>query len=585
MKDGEAEPLKIKSSQKGYRPPHRRNKTSEGSQPSEPASDAGARKSSIDGTQSASSSRSIGSQIPNDPNTSAGKTDDPPIERERPINQKTGEVIVRSQENAIMPSYLDSNQWKEPHEWTYLCEYYTKHDSVFAELQENKETGRDNKYVKTFFAFKDKNKDSSRTHRENIPSLFRRFYRYAVDIDLGTNFVQNFVEMKGTLFLEFGFAPGGMSKLLLDRDDAFSGVGVTLPPGMGGNVYPDDFLHHPQYNAVEADVINLANSGLENIEATLGTKMMDLSIIGITIHQPFDEFDHLDHQLIYSQLYFSLLYLKDGGSLLIRHKIGLSLIHTHLMILFLELFDGEPVFHKPLTEFAIRKTYWVLWKGFNREKLKEGQTLEKCLHLLSEVLKGNRSGYDYNGGETKEYYNACLITRSIEEVVEVHGQALLDLQHPMWVIQSQALKAYMNGKKDRPCRRGRCSGECSAAHCIDDLIPGIHENIVKVNNRIMEEQARISERIQYHEEEQEALEAAQPKSRWGRSRLNIKRKSHPDSFFGKEEPQQGERSQDVRNRFASKKKGAEVSSRNGKDATQRSTRLSSHKLSDEQTRI
>lgn len=548
--------LVIKRSQNGYQPPHLRNKVSEGKRTE--ANDAGEilRKTSMDGTESPSSSRSIGSLHSNDL-TVPGKSEAAPVERERPINSQTGEVIVRDN-NAIMPSYADANEWKEPYEWTYVCEYFSEHDNVFAELQENKETGRENKYVKTFFAFKDKHKDGSRTHREMIPALFRRFYRYAVDIDIGTQFVQNFSEIKGTLFLEFGFAPGGMSKLLLDHDPSTHGVGVTLPPETGGNVYPDDFLHHPRFEAVEADVIALASSEIDHIRSVLGTRNMNLAIIGITIHQPFDQFDHLDHQLIYSQLYLSLLYLEDGGSLLIRHKMGLSLIHTHLLILFRQLFEGEPVFHKPLTEFAIRKTYWVLWKGFSRKKLMQFQTLEKCSYLLAEVLKGNRSGYDYNS-ETKEYYNPCLIERKIEDIIEEHGKALLELQHPMWVCQSQALKAYMKGKRDRPCRRSRCSGDCSAAHCVDDLIPGIHINILRVNERIQQEQALIAKRIKAREEEEIKAREPPPRSssRWGGSKLKIRRKDsrEPRSPSSGENRKNDKRSQDIR-RFSLDRNGA-----------------------------
>ena len=49
-----------------------------------------------------------------------------------------------------------------------------------------------------------------------------------------------------------------MSRLLLDASPNIRGVGVTLNPAQGGNVYPEDFDHHPRFQAFEYDVIELA---------------------------------------------------------------------------------------------------------------------------------------------------------------------------------------------------------------------------------------------------------------------------------------------------------------------------------------
>lgn len=76
------------------------------------------------------------------------------------------------------------------------------------------------------------------SRQENIAPLFNRFLRYALDIDLGLGLVEHAVELarrQGSCrFLDIGFAPGGMSQLLLDADPNVTGVGITLAPDSGG---------------------------------------------------------------------------------------------------------------------------------------------------------------------------------------------------------------------------------------------------------------------------------------------------------------------------------------------------------------
>eukprot|EP00494_Astrolonche_serrata_P025005 UN25265 len=272
-----------------------------------------------------------------------------------------------------------------------------------------------------------------------------------------------------------------MSRLLLDATPEMTGLGITLDPEEGGNVYPDDFNIHPRFKGYEYDVIKLALKPAEEISKILKIKStesegeFDLSIIGITIHQNFSEFDHLDHQVLYAQLYLTLLYLKDGGSLLIRHKMGLSLIHSHLLVLFLKIFRGTPACGKPMTEFAIRKTYWVLWKDFDRVGMIKSGLLDTVKTLLKDTVEGRKSGYDFDR-EKNCYYNPCFVSENVDEIVEKYGARMLEVQKPMWKLQSIALNSYFKGKEDKICGRYKCTGSnCTAAHCISDLIEGVYE--------------------------------------------------------------------------------------------------------------
>lgn len=70
--------------------------------------------------------------------------------------------------------------------------------------------------------------------------LFAQFFRYALEINARLNFVENLRKVSTNStdkwFCDLGFAPGGMTRLLLD-DENNRGVGITLDQNEGGNTW------------------------------------------------------------------------------------------------------------------------------------------------------------------------------------------------------------------------------------------------------------------------------------------------------------------------------------------------------------
>eukprot|EP00493_Phyllostaurus_siculus_P022114 UN22445 len=155
--------------------------------------------------------------------------------------EKNEEGIKKDEEGKDEEEEQAEEKWEEPYEWKKLCDYFCDNSPEFVTLQDKKKEGRNNEHVVLFFAAKETNQDNSRSRVENVKALFSRFYRYAIEIDIGTGYVKDILDRKGTKFLEFGYAPGGMSRLLLDATPEMTGLGITLDPEEGGNVYPDDF--------------------------------------------------------------------------------------------------------------------------------------------------------------------------------------------------------------------------------------------------------------------------------------------------------------------------------------------------------
>lgn len=158
----------------------------------------------------------------------------------------------------------------EPPETVQLREYFSERSSVFRAWEKTRGDGWTNKNVANFFDKKkgghdkerEKGKKGHGTDMRRIGQLFNRFYDYAHDINSGTNYAERALQMcqvTGSCdFLDFGFAPGGMSHLLLSKHKGMRGSGVTLDPKQGGNVWPDWLDRDPRFFSCVGDVVDMA---------------------------------------------------------------------------------------------------------------------------------------------------------------------------------------------------------------------------------------------------------------------------------------------------------------------------------------
>eukprot|EP01084_Bolivina_argentea_P140262 246633_1 len=395
-----------------------------------------------------------------------------------------------------------------PMEYLFFRDFYLKHSAYFREWSEMRQDGWNNKHLEKFFNLKHKNQDNvSRSSDKNIVSLFRRFYRYAIDIDAVCGYKQHLVSLldhnhnNKLYFLDIGFAPGGMSRLLLDAHDHIFGVGITLPPYESGNAFINELLHSPRFLCREHDIVQLgrkvhnrsdflsqciandyAGDGLKmDINWKAGFAGFDLTIVGITCHQDFNSNERLDHQILLSELYLAFLTLNHGGSILIRHKIALDCIHQHILYIFLKCFKEYKV-GKPMTEFAIRKTFWILWKGFDKNICRELKLISFLMKLIHEY-DGTQPPYGKNP-KTQQYHNPRMIDKTPQEIVdELQPQAILNVMDPVFEIQMKSLKSFCGGKKDRLCSKLQyCNRkDCNRAHTKEECINGFYEALQNVD--------------------------------------------------------------------------------------------------------
>merc|ERR1712228_829533 len=246
-----------------------------------------------------------------------------------------------------------------------------------------------------------------------------------------------------------------------------------------------DFLKHCIQNdyATKSESSILQNIGWHRFGG------FDLVIIGITLHQDFNRNERLDHQILLSELYIALLTLNDGGSILIRHKIALDCIHQHILYIFLKCFDDYQS-GKPLTEFAIRKTFWILWKGFDRNKCQKLKIVQGLRHLIFNY-DGQCPPYGKNP-KTQQYHNPHMIEQTPQQIVNELNGGLIKVMDPVFEIQMKSLRSYCSGKKDRLCSgRKYCKmTDCNRAHTKEECIDGFYDAMLNVDH-VMNEQVAM----------------------------------------------------------------------------------------------
>jgi hypothetical protein len=316
-----------------------------------------------------------------------------------------------------------------------------------------------------------------------VPELFNRFLRYAIDIDNGVDFVGHAVktsrENPSFAFIDIGFAPGGMSHLLLEAIPTAKGVGINLDPALGGNVYPSVFDTHERFQVLTRDIIQLARDHEYKFEIPA----CDLVIVGITTsgssQKNASELDELElkNLLHFSQLLVAFRNLKIGGSILIRMHLGLRIVDAHLLAFLLENFDQSTVkASKPLSEFAMRKTFWVHCSGFN--------PVSNATTRLENLIRDHQPApYASQSPFSDSLNGPFLMKESDDELLERYGAQIFNILEPMWGMQAYVLEAIVSGLQERACFNcKKANWPCS--FCSKKVPRRILNSLMEVNKRM-----------------------------------------------------------------------------------------------------
>jgi len=451
-----------------------------------------------------------------------------------------------------------------------LEKYFSDNSKIFRDWNEARSRGYTNQHIAHFFEKKNTQKESNGLRAgahagANIKPIFTQFYKYAIDIDNGLAYSERAIDVandQGSCwFLDFGFAPGGMADLLLCADDRIKGVGVTLEPSEGGNVYLESLNGNDRFTPYIGDVIDMARDDLDLVAACnlpCDFQGFDLVVVGITIHQNWEgeNMNELKDLLHFAQLYFAFKYLRPGGMVMMRMHMSVRLVDCHFLSLMLSMFNIEKftglqagmnrlashkvgnektvekavekpvisgskldmmyqkmslaasnraplvnnayawnalartaVASKPFSTFSMRKTYWVLYHGFDCSAERRTEVMKN----LQLVMEKNIFAYGFN--PDKNCFNRSILMQgSIENLLGDYGDKMISVLEDVWAKQVVALEGFMKGQTDKFCRDGiSCRRRhCNMAHSHNEMIPQVMDALRAVDARARSRLLEIS---------------------------------------------------------------------------------------------
>ncbi|KAI8824288.1 uncharacterized protein EV422DRAFT_315347 [Fimicolochytrium jonesii] len=250
-------------------------------------------------------------------------------------------------------------------------------------------------------------------------------------------------------FLDLGCAPGGFSRWVLEQNADAHGLGVTLPPDVGGlPMILDGVLEEKErYRCLYRDVTDRPEEiWYEDLKKGDGGEegspeaACDLVIAG-SIYRDQHTADpsrtgpppmrvRARQLLSFSQLLAAMQNLAHGGTMVIVSNIKPQLHNLEQLCFLRKHFDRlTPV--KPTQLHTIRSSYYLVAAGFNRN-----EAGLQALDTLRQALARVRAADDASGVDS-----LLLLEGSEEDIVKQYASYVTDFYEPLWSSQARAIES------------------------------------------------------------------------------------------------------------------------------------------------
>ncbi|KAJ3158280.1 hypothetical protein HDU86_002989 [Geranomyces michiganensis] len=268
------------------------------------------------------------------------------------------------------------------------------------------------------------------------------------------------------VFLDLGCAPGGFSKWVLEQNPEAKGLGVTLPPEVGGlpmimeGVLQDDSRYGCIYRDVTdrpAEISYAHPPGAKDRSAGCIPPQCDLVIAG-SIYRDEHTADpsrtgpppvrqRARQQLVFSQLLAALRNLKRGGTLVLVSNMKPHLHNLEILCFLKEMFATlVPV--KPKQVHTIRSSFYLVALDFNLDAAKARDAFARLEANLETIACAD---------DEKGVGHVLLLDGSEADIVARYSEFLMQFYEPLWSSQLQAIQRKLAG-----LRRNKRSGHGSA---------------------------------------------------------------------------------------------------------------------------
>ncbi|CAF3496703.1 unnamed protein product [Rotaria socialis] len=239
-------------------------------------------------------------------------------------------------------------------------------------------------------------------------------------------------------FLDLGCAPGGFSRWIIENNPSCTGLGITLPPDLGGfhMVFDAPGRYRYLYEDVtkNPETIWCQDGVYQGIEP-----QFDLCIAGCIFRSPEINENSDDDQpacsrsrrvLRYSQLLTALTNLQKNGTLILVFNIRPFLFQVEILCLLSCCFESLlPV--KPKRVHIIRSSYYLIGVNYKPEKAQKMNLLGRLRTVLDFMKKADSSWH---------YDNALLMEGTPDQIITEWTPFVLEHYQPMWEVQMNAIE-------------------------------------------------------------------------------------------------------------------------------------------------
>ncbi|KAJ3154613.1 hypothetical protein HDU89_007851 [Geranomyces variabilis] len=269
------------------------------------------------------------------------------------------------------------------------------------------------------------------------------------------------------VFLDLGCAPGGFSKWVLEQNPEARGMGVTLPPEVGGlpMIMEGVLQDETRYGCIYRDVtdrpaeISYAHpaDSKERAAVDCSPPQCDLVIAG-SIYRDEHTADpsrtgpppvrqRARQTLIFSQLLAALRNLQPGGTLVVVSNMKPHLHNLEILCFLKEVF-GSLVPVKPKQVHTIRSSFYLVALDFNLDAANARKAFARLEANLETIARAD----DEMGVE-----HVLLLDGPEDDIVARYGEFVINFYEPLWQSQLLAIQRKLAG-----LRRNKRSGGGSA---------------------------------------------------------------------------------------------------------------------------
>ncbi|KAJ3183285.1 hypothetical protein HDU85_002311 [Gaertneriomyces sp. JEL0708] len=341
----------------------------------------------------------------------------------------------------------------------FLHKHLIQVSTLLASLQKAKEAFENDPQVEQMFrrnraiGVTPSNADSEKATTKPSSTFANQFHGAMEEVDSSS---RGAVSGSVKRFLDLGCAPGGFSRWILEHNPNSMGMGVTLPPEMGGipmvmeGILEDSSRYRCEYRDVTESPGSIRWSLQPDTKGQSHPEYCDLVIAG-SIYRDHETIDpsrdkppplrKRSRQLLaYSQLLAALQNLEQGGTLVMVCNMKPQLHNVEMLHLLRNVF-GELIPVKPTAVHTIRSSFYLVGLRYDRDAAIAARLMEQ----LERALKTIDVSDEVTGVQS------CLVLEGSEDAIKDKlTDYALSFYQPLWNAQLEAIEAKMSRmRRDR----------------------------------------------------------------------------------------------------------------------------------------